>query len=412
MFEYIVTAFKVVISVLTAERLAIAACIILGVLLLWILFSLLFSFQSKFSRSCRKISMLVDKNGLTAENYPKFIELASKLPDSFLRGWKTFEHSDKGLPSEYLKRSECLDLELTGGLFNQNRSVMRTYIYFFTILLGVFGLGIGGDAALTTYVLAESLFVPFLFAVLCMLAYYLYTAIRQHQYRIAVEDFNEMVDILNEKVENCEIEFAKRNNQSSVFVKNVVEPAVESKNPFVEIGEILEPTIKNDSEEIAAFDYEEYEDQENAMKEAMIFDSVMKDKPIVENKSEEVIYDHLPSAGNDEKVEKADKEEKNENPIEKVEPIVYNEEKTNTDQNQGEQPVVEVKKKGRGRPKKEKMPEGELIIKDDKQFEEVLARAEKLMKKNEEALSVSQQKRVEKALKELVDAMKKYKEEN
>ena len=33
------------------------------------------------------------------------------------------------------------------------------------------------------------------------------------------------------------------------------------------------------------------------------------------------------------------------------------------------------------------------------------------MKKNEEPLSASQQKRVEKALKELVDAMKKYKEE-
>ena len=69
-------------------------------------------------------------------------------------------------------------------------------------------------------------------------------------------------------------------------------------------------------------------------------------------------------------------------------------------------------KRGRGRPRKEKTPEGELVIHNDKEFEEALVRAEKLMKKNDEPLSQSQQKRVEKALKELVDAMKKYKEEN
>ena len=49
---------------------------------------------------------------------------------------------------------------------------------------------------------------------------------------------------------------------------------------------------------------------------------------------------------------------------------------------------------------------------DDKEFDEVLSRAEKLMRKSEEALSASQAKRVEKALKELVDAMTKYKEEH
>ena len=67
-------------------------------------------------------------------------------------------------------------------------------------------------------------------------------------------------------------------------------------------------------------------------------------------------------------------------------------------------------KRGRGRPKK--VAEGELVIKNDKQFEEVLQRAEKLMRKSEEALSSSQAKRVEKSLKELIDAMTKYKEEH
>jgi hypothetical protein len=67
-------------------------------------------------------------------------------------------------------------------------------------------------------------------------------------------------------------------------------------------------------------------------------------------------------------------------------------------------------KRGRGRPKK--LPEGEVVITSDEQFEEALERAEKLMRKSEEALSASQAKRVEKSLKELMDAMTKYKEEH
>ena len=53
---------------------------------------------------------------------------------------------------------------------------------------------------------------------------------------------------------------------------------------------------------------------------------------------------------------------------------------------------------------------GEFVIKTDKEFEDALVRAEKLMRKNEEPLSASQTKRIEKQIKELVDAMTKYKE--
>ena len=72
--------------------------------------------------------------------------------------------------------------------------------------------------------------------------------------------------------------------------------------------------------------------------------------------------------------------------------------------------VETVVKRGRGRPKKEVSETGELVIKNDKEFEEALVRAEKLMRKNEEPLSASQTKRIEKQIKELVDAMTKYKE--
>ena len=70
----------------------------------------------------------------------------------------------------------------------------------------------------------------------------------------------------------------------------------------------------------------------------------------------------------------------------------------------------EKPKRGRGRPRKEVSSSGELVITNDKEFEDALVRAEKLMRKNEEPLSASQTKRIEKQIKELVDAMTKYKE--
>ena len=63
----------------------------------------------------------------------------------------------------------------------------------------------------------------------------------------------------------------------------------------------------------------------------------------------------------------------------------------------------------RGRPKKQEVTEN-MVIKDDKEFNEVLSRAEKLMRKSDEGLSESQSKRIEKEIKMLMDAMNRYKE--
>ena len=75
-----------------------------------------------------------------------------------------------------------------------------------------------------------------------------------------------------------------------------------------------------------------------------------------------------------------------------------------------EEEIVAQPKRGRGRPKKVVSDNGEFVIHNDKEFEEALVRAEKLMRKNEEPLSSSQTKRIEKQLKELIDAMTKYQE--
>ncbi len=71
--------------------------------------------------------------------------------------------------------------------------------------------------------------------------------------------------------------------------------------------------------------------------------------------------------------------------------------------------VKEESMEKRGRPKKQEVSES-MVIKSDKEFDEVLARAEKLMRKSEEGLSESQSKRIEKELKMLMDAMNRYKE--
>ena len=73
------------------------------------------------------------------------------------------------------------------------------------------------------------------------------------------------------------------------------------------------------------------------------------------------------------------------------------------------QPVKEEPMEKRGRPRKQEVSET-MTIKSDKEFDEVLARAEKLMRKSEEGLSESQSKRIEKELKMLMDAMNRYKE--
>ena len=73
------------------------------------------------------------------------------------------------------------------------------------------------------------------------------------------------------------------------------------------------------------------------------------------------------------------------------------------------QAVKEEPMEKRGRPRKQEVSDS-MTIKSDKEFDEVLARAEKLMRKSEEGLSESQSKRIEKELKMLMDAMNRYKE--
>ena len=399
MFEWLITIFNVFVGIISGEIIAIAAASAIGVLVFWSLFSLLFSAESRFSKACRKISILLDEKGLTSETYPKFIELAGHLPKSFLIGFQTFEHSKTGLPSQYITRYECLESELNGGLFKKNRSVMKGFIAFFTAIFAILNLAIlDSSVAITGYMLAEALFIPFMFVLFGFLIYFLYAALRQYQYRLCVEDFSEMMEILNEKVENNEIDVDERDNSPSQFVQNVVDPSSFGREPIV----IVNPqngqseADESDSDVSPNFGFAESD--------------VVSDEPYEEIKDDDLPIHDAFLVDEHSTVVGEDKEETD--TIEEKHPAkeIIKEEK-----HEGDglvQPEKKAEKRGRGRPRKEKTDDGEVIIKSDEEFEQVLRRAEKLMRKNDEPLSTSQQKRVEKALKVLVDAMKKYKEEN
>ena len=547
MYEYIVTAFKVVVGVVTNDRLAIAAAVAIGVMLIWVTLSLIFSFQARFASGVRKINNYVSRNGIHGDAKDGLSKLISKMPTEFQRGYKSFERNPNSLPSENIKRFESLDVELSGGVFNQNKSVLKTYMNFVFVTLLLFSFAILQDSSLTGYLIAEAFITPAIFLLVSKVIYYVYTAVRQNQYKTAVEDFNDMLDNLDkaaadasgdirsdvsyiennkeetaatiepviyadvnneeekinteevvEDVYNEELEdnasneiaegevYTKEKEETNIVSDDVSEPvSFEEKNEMADepdlseekIAEIYKefgvegviqeqteeqqeiPSEDADLDEIAAIrEYRAF--VERAQKEAEENGDVVKSSEeeikessgeLIEEKedvvSEEEFFDNNQEL-NEESEEFVDIEEtinefKKEEPIEdqntfedymgrenfesllkeENEDLEKTENKEQSKQKNGivdnfkpdfsglleEEEIVEVKR-GRGRPRKEVREDGEFVIKNDKEFEEALVRAEKLMRKNEEPLSASQTKRIERQIKELVDAMTKYKE--
>ena len=138
--EYIITAFKVIVGVITENRLALSALVALGILLVWMLFSIIFSFQGKFANNVRRINEFVSRNGIGENAKPGLELLISKMPSEFQRGYRKFEKNPNKMPSDYIKRFESLDMELSGGVFNQNKSVLKTFIHFVFCGLSLFSL--------------------------------------------------------------------------------------------------------------------------------------------------------------------------------------------------------------------------------------------------------------------------------
>lgn len=518
MFEYIVTIFKVVAGVITNERLVIASLIALGLLLLWIVFSLCFSFEMRFLSGARKINKYISRNGIGGAHKQGLANLVQKMPSEFVRGYHTYEKNPHSLPSEYIKRSDCLDLELNGGVFNQNRSIIKSYIntVFFALLVFSFAImsssslfdsgSATSETALTGYMVAEAMLIPFLFLLVAKGMYYIYTAIRQHQYHVAVEEFNELIDNFDKEAIDTYGYIPASLTTTAPLAKQepfanvapAVAPAVTKiEEPTVEPVQYEEPVVENIQEpaEETLYEPEEQEEpigevqeieeteepatvQETAMVEENVPYEEQETEPAdyadesVENTETDTAEEETESEGQTEETfdennvseedeetnqieqdlakesasENEETEAENDNQFEDeadTEPLSETEETAEEQNNGGADQMTEEtennneditvenneeikdnfkpdfasllgedvqKKRGRGRPKKENNGEEGFTIKTDKDFEEALVRAEKLMRKNEEPLSASQTKRIEKQLKELIDAMSKYKE--
>ena len=241
LYDYLITAYKVVVGLVTPERLIAVALSAFGLYIIWICISLFSSFQRKFNSRCQSLISTVIKTK-EIEKHPEQIDKkTSKISSGFGFGWKKFRESETGKPSDFIKRREALDVEINGGLLNNGKTMMRAFITFVTVLLFIFNFAyVGGENSLNFMTLAESMFLPFVFYVIAKLFYFLHNSIKQKLYRMDIESFYEAVDLLDSKFakkekyvlagaeeEQTEESEEKKQDDEENELKEVEEPAEE-----------------------------------------------------------------------------------------------------------------------------------------------------------------------------------------
>lgn len=228
-FEFLRTSFRVVAAFLTPDILMYIGLVSILLMVLWTVISLIYSYEAKFTRKCNSIISYLKENGISSENYPIFTKQWAGFPHIMRRAWKRYEVKKSGIPSDYLKQSECLDGVLEGGINKQNRSLMKSAINFVFIMLTLFSISIiatvqvgGGSVVLIdNKVFVEALIIPLIIILLLKVNYYIYTSTRHHQYIVAVDTFHDFVDLLDEQVDINSIFFG--GEQSIALVSNIYE---------------------------------------------------------------------------------------------------------------------------------------------------------------------------------------------
>ena len=199
LYDYILTAYKVLAGLVTTKRLMLLALGALGVYILWICVALLISFQRKFSSNCTKLYNYIRGNNLNPDNLKVIDFRIEKISNGFYYGWKKFKTSVGQKPSNFITRREALDVEVSGGVLNQGKTFMRTYITFITALLFIANLAhLGSDSPITCFVIAETMVLPFIFYFVMKLFYFLYTSIKQQMYKQDVQCYYELISLLDD----------------------------------------------------------------------------------------------------------------------------------------------------------------------------------------------------------------------
>lgn len=199
LYDYLLTMFKVIVGLITTERMIYFALGAVGVYFIWICFSLIVCFQRRFYRNSIKLYNFVKKNALD-KNHPEILDKkTSKISKGFYYGWRKFKTAEAGKPSEFITRRESLDVEVNGGVLNQGKSFMKAFIGFVSSILFVFNLAyLSGNDGLSLYLLAESLVLPLILFTILKVFYYIYTSIKQQLYKQDVECFYDLVLVLDE----------------------------------------------------------------------------------------------------------------------------------------------------------------------------------------------------------------------
>lgn len=254
LYDYILTAYKVIVGLITTKRLIYIALIAFAFYLLWICFALLFSFQRKFSTNCIKLYNYIRKNQIDKHNLQFIDYRAEKISSGFYHGWKKFKSSPGKNPSDVITRRESLDIEVNGGVLNQGKTFMRAFINFVTIVLFILNLAyLGNDSPITCYLIAETMVLPLIFFGVMKLFYFLYTSIRQQMYKIDTQCFYDLISLLDDTFGT---------SQPVSYVSNQVVSA-----PIVDSQGDDEKTLKENQQEVVS-EVQESQEQQETEKEA------------------------------------------------------------------------------------------------------------------------------------------------
>ena len=255
-FEYLRTAFHVVKAFVTQDKLIYIGLGILGLFILWTVLCLCLCHEAKMSRLWQKMEKELNGGEVTKEKYFAFTKYIQKMPTTVQRNWKKYENLKVGVPSDYILQQDMLDNPISGGMRKQNRSLMKFAMWSVTILFFFLSFAsLGATNALTAKIVIESAIVPFVLFLFYRLNYYIYTTVRQYEYRLAVDDFNEFMDFVDSKIDiqelfdgaedylqvnsNC-YEYAHKTKPHSALAEREVQPLPikkEKKVATVESGE-------------------------------------------------------------------------------------------------------------------------------------------------------------------------------
>ncbi len=253
LYDYLITFYKVLVGLVTTQRLIYIAIGCLAFYLLWVIFSLSTCFQRKFSKKCDKLTAFVKANEMSHDKLKIADMMAQNISSGFYHGWKKLKTTTSARPSDIITRREALEVEINGGVLNQGKTFMRSFIYVTTIILFMFNFAyLGTDKEITSYVIAEAMMLPLVYFILIKLFYFLYTSVKQQLYKHCVQSFYDLVAELDnvfgivEAFETKPAPVTQDNQTITSFADTspAIEPEQEMQEEQDEVfeDEIIEPT--------------------------------------------------------------------------------------------------------------------------------------------------------------------------